>query len=212
MAALTILIIRHGEKPGDVTPPAGVTPDGVQDGRSLLVRGWQRAGAWAALFGAGLGGASYPAPGIIYACRPDPSPASDDDPPSQRPFETITPLADALRLVPRLTFGQDEGEDLASEVAALSGVVLIAWEHKRITGVIVPALLRGAGAGRRTAEMGSHALRRRPAVRSARIGRAMVLPADVSRACWPAIPTLPCLSRRVVAAPSDHRGHPCRFS
>ena len=56
---LTLILLRHGEKPDDpVAPPLGhgLTALGEQDDKhSLVVRGWQRAGAWAALFGpAGL--------------------------------------------------------------------------------------------------------------------------------------------------------------
>ena len=44
-----ILVIRHGEKP---TPlgPAGIKEDGREDDHSLVVRGWQRAGALASYF------------------------------------------------------------------------------------------------------------------------------------------------------------------
>jgi hypothetical protein len=55
MSALTLLIIRHAKKPGESWPGSGLTPDGVPDKKSLVIRGWQRAGSWSALFGAGLG-------------------------------------------------------------------------------------------------------------------------------------------------------------
>ena len=67
MSALTILIIRHAEKPGEAWPGPGLTPDGVADKKSLVIRGWQRAGAWSALFGGGLGGDDFPEPTAIYA-------------------------------------------------------------------------------------------------------------------------------------------------
>jgi Mechanosensitive ion channel len=38
--------------------------------KSLVIRGWQRAGSWAALFGTGMGGAEYPKPSAIYAADP----------------------------------------------------------------------------------------------------------------------------------------------
>jgi hypothetical protein len=64
MSALTVLVIRHGEKPDPDNPdrPPGLTSDGVKDKHSLLIRGWQRAGAWAALFGAKLDGDDFPEP------------------------------------------------------------------------------------------------------------------------------------------------------
>ncbi len=70
MSALTILIIRHAEKPGESWPGKGLTADEVTDKKSLVVRGWQRAGSWSALFGTGLGGSDYPQPAVIYAADP----------------------------------------------------------------------------------------------------------------------------------------------
>ena len=50
--ATKIMIIRHAEKPYTTPPPAttGVTVLGQPDPDSLIVRGWQRAGALVALF------------------------------------------------------------------------------------------------------------------------------------------------------------------
>jgi len=70
MEALTLLIIRHAEKPGDAWPGPGLTEQGVADDKSLVIRGWQRTGAWTAMFGAGLGGDSCPEPKAIYAAAP----------------------------------------------------------------------------------------------------------------------------------------------
>ena len=70
MSALTILIIRHAEKPGKSWPGPGLTAEGADDKKSLVVRGWQRAGSWSALFGAGLGGGDFPQPAVIYAANP----------------------------------------------------------------------------------------------------------------------------------------------
>jgi hypothetical protein len=67
MSALIILIIRHAEKPGESWPGPGLTVDGVPDGKSLVIRGWQRAGSWSALFGAGLGDLDYPAPKPVWS-------------------------------------------------------------------------------------------------------------------------------------------------
>ena len=50
MALGKIMLVRHAEKPGEPPPPHGVDPAGEKDKDSLIVRGWQRAGALACLF------------------------------------------------------------------------------------------------------------------------------------------------------------------
>jgi hypothetical protein len=130
----TLLIIRHAEKPDEDWPGPGLTSDGAPDPQSLVIRGWQRSGAWAALFGAGLGGTDYPAPAAIYAANPAGSGVS------QRPFETITALAPRLGITPNTTYGLGQEDALVSELLGLSGVVLVAWEHKAIVEEILPKL------------------------------------------------------------------------
>jgi len=139
MSALTILIIRHAEKPGEAWPGPGLTADGAADDKSLVIRGWQRAGAWTALLAAGLGGADFPPPAVVYAADPD---AAGEDV-SKRPFETITPLAARLGMTPDTTYGVGAETQLAAELAGLSGVALVCWEHKAICRALLPALAAG---------------------------------------------------------------------
>ena len=138
MSALTILVIRHAEKPNEAWPGPGLAEGGEADKKSLVVRGWQRAGAWAGLFGAGLGGDQYPRPTVIYAA--DPTSIVDGEP-SQRPFETIEPLAERLHLTPITRVAHGKEEELAAELIGLTGVVLVCWEHKAIVDSLLPALL-----------------------------------------------------------------------
>lgn len=138
--SLTILIIRHAEKEGEQWPGPGLTPEGVEDKKSLVVRGWQRAGAWATLFGTDLGGDRYPTPIVIYAANPDASPLEQ---PSRRPFQTVTPLSERLGITPIIDYQVGQESELASAIAGNSGVVLVSWEHKAITGRLLPAIASG---------------------------------------------------------------------
>jgi hypothetical protein len=85
-----IMIIRHTEKPPkDGGEPLDVQEDGEPgNGSSLIVPGWQRAGALNAFFAPHQSKPSNPdivTPSCIYAA----SPTNE----SQRRWETVTPLA-----------------------------------------------------------------------------------------------------------------------
>jgi|ERR1700722_10303303 hypothetical protein len=140
MSALSVLIIRHAEKPKENWPGPGLTSEGSVDQKSLVIRGWQRAGSWSALFGAGLGGEDYPQPSAIYAANPIAAGGSD---PSQRPFETITPLASRLNVTPIVKYALGQESELVAEITGRTGVVLVCWEHKAISDAILPALAGG---------------------------------------------------------------------
>jgi hypothetical protein len=137
------MIIRHAEKP----PKNGKEPLDVQEdgepgnGQSLIVPGWQRAGALNAFFApyhAKPSNAEIATPNYIYAA----SPTNE----SQRPWETVTPLAAWLNYAQgtpqfNVSFTIGGGEpQLVTSVLALSGVVLICWEHDNIMPNIMGAI------------------------------------------------------------------------
>ena len=147
MAALApptkIMIIRHAEKP----PKHGGEPLDVQEdgepgnGNSLIVPGWQRAGALNAFFApyqSTPSNTEIVTPNCIYAA----SPTNE----SQRPWETVTPLAAWLKYTQgtpqfNTSYSIGGGEpDLVTSVLALSGVVLICWEHDNIMPNIMGAI------------------------------------------------------------------------
>jgi len=135
-----IMVIRHAEKPdGD---HEGVTSHGHPDKESLIVRGWQRAGALAALFDPANGplqNANLAIPKVIYASDPDaPSKEADDDgkagSKSKRPLQTITPLAERLSIKDKVktSFMKGQEKEMVASVLAENGVVLVAWQHQKI--------------------------------------------------------------------------------
>jgi hypothetical protein len=146
MSALTLMIIRHAEKPDRAWPGPGLTIEGKHDDKSLVIRGWQRAGSWSALFGTNLGGSDFPQSQVIYAANPSPQPPPSDPDieVSQRPFGTVEPLANRLGFKPVKTWSVGQEQELVSEVTKLSGVVLVCWEHKRIISDMLPAIISGA--------------------------------------------------------------------
>lgn len=147
--ALKIMIIRHAEKPPESPkkpPPFGVTSDGEQDGESLIVRGWQRAGALASFFapppGAPLPNAALATPRYVYAAKIEGAASSAKGKKkvgskSERPQETITPLVEKLGTAVTTDFTFDKGDEKELAAAAMSrdGVVLICWQHQNITDI-----------------------------------------------------------------------------
>jgi hypothetical protein len=125
----SINLIRHAEKQIGDQPPQGVTIDGTPDAESLTPRGWQRAGAIVALFVPRPGsrvGEPLPVPTHLFASEIGPHSQS------QRPIETLQPLAERLGLTIGEPFLQDELDGLVAAILACDGDVLVAWEHKRI--------------------------------------------------------------------------------
>jgi hypothetical protein len=138
-----IYIIRHGEKPADLPPPApgqpppapappfGVDDQGTQDAHSLLPRGWQRSGALTVLFDPAAGPlrAGLLTPTVLLS----PSYGDPAKTTAYRTHQTIQALSSRLGLPVVSAFAEGQESQLAaSVVTGYPGVVLICWEHDHI--------------------------------------------------------------------------------
>ncbi len=126
---IKIMIVRHAEKPADSGEPYGVDTKGKQDDESLIVAGWQRAGALAVLFAPSHGALQNPTlvtPEYLFASGV----AKHSD--SKRPLETITPLAAKLGLTINTQALKGQEGQVAALAMACGGFALIAWEHQDI--------------------------------------------------------------------------------
>jgi len=126
------MVIRHAEKPADTGAPFGVNADGNQDPESLIVQGWQRAGAVASLFAPSRGPLQSPdlsTPQFLYAS------GTAKHSSSERPQETITPLASKLSLSLNTNFLKGDEANMVKDAISQNGVVLICWEHQAIPDI-----------------------------------------------------------------------------
>ena len=125
------MMIRHAEKPHAGVLPNGVAADGIQDEHSLIVQGWQRAGALVAFFASANGllqNKAIATPQHIFAAN------GQTDAKSLRSKETVTPLASKLadKAATNFNFGAGQEAQVAEALLQCNGVVLIAWEHHNI--------------------------------------------------------------------------------
>lgn len=134
--ATRIMLIRHAEKPSSKPPILGINIDGNADNESLIVRGWQRAGALAVFFAPSVGPLQNPqisTPNFVYASETAKGSSS------KRPQETVTPLIQKLGASVTVNFnfpkGKKKEKDVAKSAMACSGVVLICWEHQEIPDI-----------------------------------------------------------------------------
>jgi len=132
LVARKIMILRHGEKPTTDGAPFGVAEDGTRGENAgkdlLLVRGWTRAGALAALFGSEDGPLPSPdlaRPDHLFACKVEGAG-------SHRPHDTLVPLSRKLGIDISDAYGQDDYAAMIADAMSRRGVALICWEHKRI--------------------------------------------------------------------------------
>jgi hypothetical protein len=123
------MLIRHAEKPTSAPPPYGVNLKGEKESESLIVRGWQRAGALVSLFAPANNFFQNPSlaePQFLYASTPTKRNGS------KRPVETITPLAERLAIRINTNFPKLESNEMVKEAFLCNGVVLICWQHEFI--------------------------------------------------------------------------------
>jgi hypothetical protein len=135
--ARSIFLIRHAEKPVPQSGVFGVALDGPPDPQGLSVRGWQRAGALAALFGTvGQMDAPLTRPAALYA--------AEDPGRSHRPRDTLQPLADRLQLPIQPLASNGDPAVVAAQLAAASGDLLVCWRHRELPSLASALLGPGA--------------------------------------------------------------------
>jgi hypothetical protein len=141
MSAITVLVIRHAEKPNGSWPGPGLAPNGEKDKKSLVIRGWQRAGAWATLFGAGIEiGGTYPVPARIYAADPANAEEKGTEPTSVRNYQAArrSSQADADHAL------GDEGK-IVADINGFSGVALVCGNIGRSSPACCQLFSSGSG-------------------------------------------------------------------
>jgi broad specificity phosphatase PhoE len=132
-----IMLIRHAEKPYDDGKEnnKGVRMDGTRSQESLAVRGWQRAGAIAFLFGSAelAHSRGLSVPQHLYAS--DPEKADKAGSKSRRPKQTLIPLAQRLNLQIHAFWLKGQEAELCRDVLSRSGITLISWQHELIPDI-----------------------------------------------------------------------------
>ena len=115
MAPVKILIMRHAEKPGDQADP-NLAPEG-QDRAKALVTWYPE---------------TFGPPDFIFAAAISKH--------SERPVQTVQPLADALGLELYTPYADENyaalAEALLSERKFDGGTILICWHHGHIPGLM----------------------------------------------------------------------------
>jgi len=130
----TITILRHAEKPDQTDthhPLYGVNESGQAQTESLIPRGWQRAGALAAMFSAASVPSPFVRPTMLFA------PAYPDGL-MHRPGETLAPLARKLNLQVQIPVSKGQEEALVSNFLLKQARqdLLVCWEHHHIPAIV----------------------------------------------------------------------------
>lgn len=120
-----VVIIRHAEKPSK--------------GNNLDTRGRERAAAYVPFFQENKEIFTFGHPVAIYAMKP-----SKEDP-SERPVETVTPLAESLKITINKNYERNDYKKMVGEIKSDKSyndkMVLICWEHH-----LIPEIARAFGA------------------------------------------------------------------
>ncbi len=135
--AQRIMIIRHAEKPyvDKDGKNNGVRMDGSPSDTSLVVRGWQRAGALSVLFGSAEIAQSrgLSVPQNLYASDPELTDSAGSI--SRRTKQTLIPLAQRLKLTICVDWIKGQEAELAQDILKQSGAVLVSWQHEEIPAI-----------------------------------------------------------------------------
>lgn len=114
---LRVVIIRHGEKP--------------ENGNNLSCQGFNRSLQLVKVLNAKFG-----VPSAIFV----PSVGSGKKTKTARMFQTITPFAVKYNLPVNSNYDEEDYKDIARDVTARTGTVIMVWEHNTI-----PALAQALG-------------------------------------------------------------------
>lgn len=131
MPASQIFVIRHGEKP--TSGESGILPSGEDDPESLVVQGWQRAGALGRLFFPHPLGSVRPGlatPETLFASA---IAHPNDSKRSQQTLSVLSGLSPALNT--NYDFPRNQEVEMAKAAIATEGIVLICWDHARIPSI-----------------------------------------------------------------------------
>ena len=134
MAPTKVMVIRHAEKPPRDGSALGIDASGREDADSLSVTGWQRAGALARFFAPRHGPFADPAlarPDFIMAA------GAGSNSTSLRSCQTVEPLGRLLGIEVDARFLPDQERDAGAAILARHGVGLVAWEHRRISDLVL---------------------------------------------------------------------------
>lgn len=147
MGATKVMMIRHAEKPDTYNGIQynGINAVGQSDDESLVTLGWERAGGIANLFlptNKVFQNSALSVPDCIFAADPadktktKKSGKTEEDEPSQRPYQTISALAAKMQIPASnlvTSFPKNNYAEMVTAVLSLqANTVLISWQHQDI--------------------------------------------------------------------------------